>query len=102
MAELFKGLDFDRQAMTVPSRIVYYSAAYVSISSGFWACKCEPFGRRTFLDHGPQDYILEDLIEGMANVEAAIGIRRAIMENECILPRQSGPLPVVMVIGRAL
>lgn len=73
--------------MTVPSWIVYYSAAYVSTLSGVRAVYASYWAWRTFLNHAPQDHVFEDLVEGMADMEAAIGIWRAIMEEKCTLPR---------------
>ena len=62
IAEFFLDLPFDRQAMTVPARDIIHIKA-----------KQEP---------RPDDKILQDLIEGMANMDLAIGIGRAVMQDK--------------------
>ena len=53
----------------------------------------------SLLDLDSQGHVLEDLVQGVADVEAAIGVWRAIMKDECVLFRPITGLPVVEVIG---
>lgn len=57
---------------------------------------------RTLLDLCTDDNVLEDLVQGMAGVKAAVGVGRAIVEEEGIVNRAVGGLPLVEVIGAFL
>ena len=61
-AEFFLDLPFDRQAMAVPARHVIHVIA-----------QHEP---------GADHEVLEDLVQGMADMDRAIGVRGAIMQHE--------------------
>lgn len=57
---------------------------------------------RTLLDLSTDDNVLEDLVQGMTGVKAAVGVRRAVVEEEGIVSRAVGGLPLVEVIGAFL
>ena len=57
---------------------------------------------RTLLDLGSDDDVLEDLVQGMAGMKAAVGVGRAIVEEEGVFSRAIGGLPLVEVIGAFL
>ena len=45
------------------------------------------------------DHVLEDLIQGVPDVEAAIGVRGAIVKDKVVAFRTGFRLPVVEIIG---
>ena len=46
-----------------------------------------------------EDDVLQDLIQGMADMEAAVGVRRSVMKGEGIVGRAMAPLPGIEIIG---
>jgi len=61
VADLLDELGLDRQAVAVPSRHI----------------RCAEAGHGPVLDHD----ILEDLVQGMAQVDIAVGVRRPIVKD---------------------
>jgi hypothetical protein len=59
-------------------------------------------GGRTLLDLDAQDDVLEDLVQGVAGVQAAIGVGRSIVQDELVVGGAVGRLPLVEVIGASL
>jgi hypothetical protein len=57
---------------------------------------------RTLLDLDAQDHVLEDLVQRMAGVQAAIGVGRAVVQQELVVGGAVGRLPLVEVIGASL
>jgi len=54
------------------------------------------------LDLDAQDHVLEDLVEGVAGVQAAVGVGRPIVQDELVVGGAVGRLPLVEVIGASL
>ena len=54
------------------------------------------------LDLDAQDDVLEDLVQGVARVQVAVGVGRAIVQHELVVGRAVGRLPLVEVIGASL
>lgn len=82
---LLQSLELNRQAMTVPSRLVLDALAAAQL--------------------GAHDDVLQDLVQSVAGVDGAIGVGRTVMEDERILrlclavvPSRIA-LPLVKVIG---
>jgi len=57
---------------------------------------------RTLLDFDTQDDVLEDLVEGVPGVQVAVGVGRAIVQEELVVGGAVGGLPLVEVIGASL
>ena len=51
----------------------------------------------TYLE--PADDVLQDFIQGVADVQASIGVGRSVMEDESVFSRLSSSLPGVEVVG---
>lgn len=56
----------------------------------------------TLLHFYPQNHILEDLIQGMADMQGAIGVRRTIMNDESVIGRTILLLPFIEMVGTPL
>jgi hypothetical protein len=59
-------------------------------------------GGRTLLDLDAQDDVLEDLVQGVARVQAAIGVRGSIVQDKLVVGGAVGRLPLVKVISASL
>ena len=75
---LLQCFELDRQTMTVPTRNILYTLALGELKA--------------------TDDILENLVEGVTDVKATIGVRWTVMEDEAIAGRASAKLPSVEVI----
>ena len=56
----------------------------------------------TLLNLGPYNHVLQDLVQGMANMKTAIGIGWTIMEDEGLIGSTVLPLPLVELVGTSL
>jgi hypothetical protein len=54
------------------------------------------------LNFDSQDDVLEDLVQGMPGVQAAISVRRSIVQDKFIVGRAISRLPLVEIIGTLL
>jgi hypothetical protein len=59
-------------------------------------------GVRTLLDLDAQDHVLQNLVQGVARVQAAIGVGWSIVQKEFVVSRAVGRLPLVEVVGASL
>jgi hypothetical protein len=54
------------------------------------------------LDLDAKNNVLENLIQGVAGMQAAIGVRRPIVQDELVIGRPVNGLPFVEFIGASL
>lgn len=57
---------------------------------------------RTLLNLDSQNDVLEDLVQGVPGVQAAIGVGGSIVKDKFIVGRAISRLPLVEVIGASL
>lgn len=60
------------------------------------------FDTPPLLDLDPDDDVLQDLIQGMADMKRAVRVRRTIVKDELVMGRSIGSLPSVECLGASL